>query len=95
MRPGWPHEQAENPDGRLRRTATPRAIALAIVSAKPAEHFRTTPGGYFHGIVTKAKTGRLAPEPHDMGVGAMPPIRAAAAPGRAGGHDRAGMSPKA
>ena len=35
------------------------AIALAIVSAKPAEHFRSTPGGYFHGMVTKAKAGEL------------------------------------
>jgi replication initiation protein RepC len=35
------------------------AIALAIVSAKPAEHFRTTPGGYFYGMVAKAKAGEL------------------------------------
>ena len=35
------------------------AIALAIVSAKPAKHFRTTPGGYFHGMVAKAKAGEL------------------------------------
>ena len=35
------------------------AIALAIVSAKPAEHFRSTPGGYFHGMVAKAKAGEL------------------------------------
>jgi replication initiation protein RepC len=35
------------------------AIALAIVSAKPPEHFRTTPGGYFFGIVAKAKAGEL------------------------------------
>jgi len=35
------------------------AIAVAIVSAKPAEHFRSTPGGYFHGMVAKAKTGDL------------------------------------
>jgi hypothetical protein len=35
------------------------AIAIAIVSAKPAEHFRSTPGGYFHGIVAKVKTGEL------------------------------------
>ena len=35
------------------------AIALAIVSAKPAEHFRTTAGGYFHGMVAKAKAGEL------------------------------------
>ena len=35
------------------------AIAVAIVSAKPAEHFRSTPGGYFHGMVAKAKAGVL------------------------------------
>jgi replication initiation protein RepC len=35
------------------------AIAIAIVSAKPAAHFRSTPGGYFHGMVRKAKTGEL------------------------------------
>ena len=35
------------------------AIAIAIVSAKPAAHFRTTPGGYFHGMVAKAKSGEL------------------------------------
>jgi replication initiation protein RepC len=35
------------------------AIAIAIVSAKPAEHFRSTPGGYFHGMVAKAKGGEL------------------------------------
>jgi replication initiation protein RepC len=35
------------------------AIAVAIVSAKPPEYFRTTAGGYFHGMVTKAKAGEL------------------------------------
>jgi replication initiation protein RepC len=35
------------------------AVALAIVSAKEPEHFRTTPGGYFHGMVAKAKAGEL------------------------------------
>ncbi len=35
------------------------AVAMAIVSTKEAEHFRSTPGGYFHGIVVKAKTGEL------------------------------------
>jgi replication initiation protein RepC len=34
-------------------------IAIAIVSAKPAAHFRSTPGGYFHGMVVKAKSGQL------------------------------------
>jgi replication initiation protein RepC len=35
------------------------AIATAIVSAKPVEHSRSTPGGYFHGMVAKAKSGDL------------------------------------
>ena len=35
------------------------AVALAIVSTKEAKHFRTSPGGYFHGMIAKAKTGEL------------------------------------
>jgi replication initiation protein RepC len=35
------------------------AVAVAIVSTKRPEHFRTTPGGYFHGMVEKAKIGEL------------------------------------
>ena len=35
------------------------AVALAIVSTKEAEHFRTSRGGYFHGMVAKAKAGEL------------------------------------
>jgi replication initiation protein RepC len=35
------------------------AAALAIVSTKEPGHFRTTPGGYFHGMVQKAKAGEL------------------------------------
>jgi replication initiation protein RepC len=35
------------------------AVAVALVSARPAEHFRTSPGGYFHGMVIKAKAGEL------------------------------------
>jgi replication initiation protein RepC len=35
------------------------AIAVAIVSAKPAEHFRTSPGGYYRGMVNKARAGEL------------------------------------
>jgi len=35
------------------------AIAVAIVSAKPLGHFRSSPGGYFHGMVAKAKAGDL------------------------------------
>jgi replication initiation protein RepC len=35
------------------------AVALAVVSTKTPDHFRTTPGGYFHGMVQKAKAGEL------------------------------------
>jgi replication initiation protein RepC len=35
------------------------AIALAIVSTKPPEHFLSSPGGYFRGMVVKAKAGEL------------------------------------
>jgi replication initiation protein RepC len=35
------------------------AVAIAIVSTKDPAHFRTTAGGYFHGMVTKAKAGHL------------------------------------
>jgi len=35
------------------------AIAVAIVSAKPSNHFRGSPGAYFHGMVSKAKAGEL------------------------------------
>jgi replication initiation protein RepC len=35
------------------------AIAVAIVSAKPAKHFKTSPGGYFNGMVAKARSGNL------------------------------------
>jgi replication initiation protein RepC len=35
------------------------AVALAIVSTKETEHFRTSPGGYFHGMVAKARAGEL------------------------------------
>ena len=33
--------------------------AIAIVSTKDPAHFRTTAGGYFHGMVTKARAGEL------------------------------------
>jgi replication initiation protein RepC len=35
------------------------AVALAIVSTKELGYFRSTPGGYFHGMVAKAKAGEL------------------------------------
>jgi len=35
------------------------AIALAIVSAKPAGYFTSSPGGYFYGMVMQAKASEL------------------------------------
>ena len=35
------------------------AVALAVVSTKDEEHFRTSPGGYFHGMVAKARAVEL------------------------------------
>ena len=35
------------------------AVALAIVSTKQPEHFRSTPGGYFRGMVAKDKAQEL------------------------------------
>jgi replication initiation protein RepC len=35
------------------------AVALAIVSTKETEHFKTSPGGYFHGMVAKHIAGEL------------------------------------
>jgi replication initiation protein RepC len=35
------------------------AIAISIVSTKDPAHFRTSAGGYFHGMVAKAKAGEL------------------------------------
>ena len=35
------------------------AVALAIVSTKDPEHFTSSPGGYFHGMVAKARAGDL------------------------------------
>jgi replication initiation protein RepC len=62
------------------------AVALAIVSSKEAEHFRTSPGGYFHGMVAKAKAGELHLERTVWALRrASEPERYA---GRGGGSDR-------
>jgi replication initiation protein RepC len=62
------------------------AVAIAIVSSKEAEHFRTSPGGYFHGMVAKAKAGELHLERTVWALRrASEPERYA---GRAGGSDR-------
>jgi replication initiation protein RepC len=61
------------------------AIAIAIVSAKPTEHFRSTPGGYFHGMVAKAKAGELNLARTVWGLRqAIAPKSHRSAPGRAG-----------
>jgi len=62
------------------------AVALAIVSTKAAEHFRTSPGGYFHGMVAKAIAGELHLERTVWALRrASEPERHA---GRGGGSDR-------
>jgi replication initiation protein RepC len=62
------------------------AVALAIVSTKEPEHFRTSPGGYFHGMVDKAKAGELHLERTVWALRrAVEPERPA---GREGGSDR-------
>jgi hypothetical protein len=63
------------------------ALGLSPTQAKEVEHFRTSPGGYFHGMVAKAKAGELHLE---RTVWAM---RRASEPehqraGRGGGSDR-------
>ena len=66
------------------------AVALAVVSTKDEEHFRTSPGGYFHGMVAKAKAGELHLERTIWALRrAAEPDRAAGRPGtsnRGEGH---------
>jgi len=64
------------------------AVALAIVSTKEVEHFRPSPGGYFHGLVAKAKVGELHLERTVWALRrASEPERYQRA-GRGGGSDR-------
>jgi replication initiation protein RepC len=65
-------------------------VALAIVSTKSPEHFRTTPGGYFHGMVQKAKAGELHLERTMWALrrAAQPMQMPRSGQGRGGGHDR-------
>jgi replication initiation protein RepC len=60
------------------------AIAIAIVSAKPAEHFRSTAGGYFHGMVAKAKTGELNLARTIWGLRQATTLKSQQKPGKAG-----------
>jgi replication initiation protein RepC len=66
------------------------AVALAIVSTKMPEHFRTTPGGYFHGMVQKAKAGELHLERTVWALrrAAQPMQTPRSGQGRGGGRDR-------
>ncbi len=64
----------------------PAAIAVAIVSAKPAEHFRSTPGGYFHGMVAKAKSGQLNLARTIWGLRQTAALKPRRVPSRPGGH---------
>ncbi len=58
------------------------AIALAIVSAKPAEHFTASPGSYFHGMVKRAKAGELDLARTLWGLREKPRREAGAQPGQ-------------
>ena len=62
------------------------AVALAIVSTKEPEHFRTTPGGYFHGMVQKAKAGELHLERTVWAMRRATQPNARPRTGRGGGH---------
>jgi replication initiation protein RepC len=61
------------------------AVALAIVSTKEPEHFRTSPGGYFHGMVEKATTGELHLERTVWALRRASDPERLARPGRGGG----------
>jgi replication initiation protein RepC len=58
------------------------AIAIAIVSTKDPAHFRTTAGGYFHGMVMKARAGHLN---LDRTIWGMRKANEPRAPGKVGG----------
>ena len=44
---------------RQSRTDEPFSCPWGKPGAKPAGHFRSSPGGYFYGMVVKAKAGEL------------------------------------
>jgi hypothetical protein len=72
--PPW---RLEIPLGRClpRHGREPATVALAIVSSKEAEYFRTSPGGSFHGMVAKGKAGELHLERTGVGPCAGPQSR--------------------
>ncbi|MGE0280193.1 MAG: plasmid replication protein RepC [Rhizobiaceae bacterium] len=68
------------------------AIAIAIVSTKDQAHFRTTAGGYFHGMVAKAKAGELNLDRTLWGMRRANEPRPAAKPRSSGGGGRPASS---
>jgi replication initiation protein RepC len=70
------------------------AVALAIVSTKEPDHFRTSPGGYFYGMVDKAKAGELHLERTVWAMRRAAEPERHERPGRGGGsHRRDGDGP--
>ncbi len=68
------------------------AVAIAIVSTKDPTHFRTTAGGYFHGMVTKARAGQLNLDRTLWGMRRANEPRPAGKPGGAGSRAGEGRS---
>jgi replication initiation protein RepC len=64
------------------------ALALAIVSTKDPAHFRTTPGGYFHGMVAKHKAGVLNLDRTIWGLRRAAVLQEPRAPFRRGAQER-------
>ena len=61
------------------------AIAIAIVSAKPAEHFRSTPGRVFPRHGGEGEGRRTQSRAHDLGLAGGDRPETDRAAGRAGG----------
>ena len=61
------------------------AVAVGLVSAKPAEHFRTSPGGYFHGNGGQGQSRRAQLGADHLGAAAGEGRQAAWNTGRGSG----------
>jgi replication initiation protein RepC len=64
------------------------AVALAILSTKDQEHFRTSPSGYFHVMIDKAKAGELHLERTVWALRRAPEPEQHQRAGRGGDRDR-------
>jgi hypothetical protein len=64
------------------------AVALAIVSTKDQEHFRTSPGGYFQVMIDKAKAGERPLERTVWALRRTPEPEQHQRTGRGGDRDR-------